>query len=121
MINIKIATLITLLITSSTAMAYQTNVIINGKHLSSYELQQRERAIGTKIVPGNYSYNAYTTCWVNHSNGTSGCLNKGNVISHNGRGERTSDGSSFYRSNAADYSVGKDANGCIYTPNWSNC
>ena len=35
----------------------------------------------------------------------------------------SADGSSFHRGSdySGGYSVGTDSNGCIYTPNWSNC
>jgi hypothetical protein len=42
----------------------------------------------------------------------------GNIFSS---GERYSDGSWTYYSGHSSYGVGGTANGCVYTPTWSNC
>ena len=49
-----------------------------------------------------------------------GNIYAGSYIAGSGSGEQGSNGWS-HMNNAADYWVGQDANGCVYTPDWSNC
>ncbi|MEM6710036.1 MAG: hypothetical protein AAF648_14745 [Pseudomonadota bacterium] len=101
-------------------------VAINGTQLSVVQLRQLEAQIGTRIAPGNYLVNALG-CWVNLTNGTSGCLGQGgsgssDVHSRYGSGSRDSQGNWNHWSNAAGGAVGGTGDGCVYTSfGWSNC
>ncbi len=99
-----------------------SNVAINGQHLTQSQLSALESQVGTRIAPGAYLVDT-RGCWMNLSNGTSGCLG-GSVDTHSryGSGERTADGSWNHYSRAADMGVGGTSDGCIYTTTgWSNC
>lgn len=99
-----------------------SDVIINGQTLSHAQKIALENSIGTRIVPGNYVSDG--DCWVNLSNGTSGCLSSSTVnsFSRYGSGERSSNGDWNHWSNAAGGAVGGTSDGCIYTTfGYSNC
>jgi hypothetical protein len=101
---------------------FASDVIINGQVLSSAEKIAMENRIGTRIMPGNYISDG--DCWVNLSNGTSGCLSSAtvNTYSRYGSGERSSNGSWNHWSNAAGGAVGGSSDGCVYTSfGWSSC
>lgn len=98
-----------------------SNVAINGQHLTQAQLSALESQVGTRIAPGAYLVDA-RGCWMNLSNGTSGCLGSVDTHSRYGSGERSSDGSWNHYSRAADMGVGGTSDGCIYTTTgWSNC
>jgi hypothetical protein len=65
--------------------------------------------------------NVYSDGTYGYSYGTDGYSYQGGV--DGGYGYNNSDGSWFHRNGdySGGYSVGSDSNGCIYTPNWSNC
>ncbi|MGD8593488.1 MAG: hypothetical protein PVF82_11680 [Gammaproteobacteria bacterium] len=108
----------------SVAVLAEPPVMINGRLLSAQEVTTLERQLGTRVVPGNYLYNAANGCWFNLANGTQGCLGQSvmNYFSRYGSGERTSDGSWSHYSGAAGGSVGGTGDGCVYTSfGWSNC
>ncbi|MCH9672030.1 MAG: hypothetical protein K0U93_11340 [Gammaproteobacteria bacterium] len=56
------------------AQATPTGVHINGRHLNPAELLALQYRIGSYIAPGDYRVNNRTGCWINRSNGRSGCL-----------------------------------------------
>ena len=98
-------------------------VAINGTQLTVMQLRQLESQLGTRIAPGNYLVNAQG-CWLNLTNGTSGCLGQGSidVFSRHGSGSRNADGSWNHYSEAAGGAVGGTSDGCVYTTfGWSNC
>ena len=98
-------------------------VAINGTQLTTLQLGQLEAQLGTRIAPGNYLVNAMG-CWVNLTNGTSGCIGQGStdVFSRYGSGSRGADGSWNHYSRAAGGAVGGTSDGCVYTTfGWSNC
>lgn len=104
------------------SVAAASDVIINGKVLSYSEKSALEQQIGQKIVPGNYLSNG--DCWVNLSNGSSGCLSQSSVdtFSRYGSGSYDNKGNWNVWSDAADGAVGGTSDGCIYTSyGWSNC
>ncbi len=110
--------------------ALASGVIINGQLLSKNELTVLEHNIGTRILPGNYLSDG--DCWVNLTNGQSGCLS--NTVgsygandtdiynSRYGSGETNSQQDWSHWSDAAGGSVGGTGDGCVYTSfGWSNC
>lgn len=104
------------------ANVYASDVIINGQLLNQAQKTALENRIGTRITPGNYVSNG--DCWVNLSNGTSGCLSSGTVnnFSRYGSGERSANGDWNHWSNAAGGAVGGTSDGCVYTSfGWSSC
>jgi hypothetical protein len=110
-------------LTHSLQASAWSNVAINGQRLTQVELVMLERSIGARIAPGLYLVNTQG-CWVNLTNGQSGCLNQkgGSYISRYGSGERGTDGSWNHWSGAAGAGVGGTSDGCIYTTTgWSNC
>lgn len=99
-----------------------SEVIINGQLLNREQITMLENSIGTRIVPGNYISNG--DCWVNLSNGASGCLSNGSGdrFSRYGSGSRSANGDWNHWSDAAGGGVGGTSDGCIYTTyGWSNC
>ena len=112
-----------LLFAAHAAAADLAPVMINGTQLTVAQVQQLEQQIGTRIAPGSYLVNA-VGCWLNLSNGTSGCLGQGGVDVHSryGGGSRSADGSWNHYSRAAGGAVGGTGDGCVYTTfGWSNC
>ena len=110
-------------LTQSLQASAWSSVAINGQRLTQVELGALERSIGARIAPGLYLVNTQG-CWVNLSNGQSGCLSHqgGAYISRYGSGERSSGGTWNHWSNAAGAGVGGTDDGCIYTTvGWSNC
>lgn len=121
--TILISTSLALLLSSTAEAVDLAPVAINGQQLTVPQVQQLERQIGTRIAPGNYLVNA-AGCWLNLSNGTSGCLGQSSVDVHSryGSGSRSADGSWNHYSRAAEGAVGGTADGCVYTTfGWSNC
>lgn len=115
--------LLTLLLAAGLQAADLAPVAINGTQLTVSQLQQLERQIGTRIAPGNYVVDG-AGCWLNLSNGTSGCLGRSGVDTHSrhGSGSRSGDGSWNHYSRAAGGAVGGTGDGCVYTSfGWSNC
>lgn len=105
-----------------TNTVYASGVIINGQLLSYAEKTAIEKQIGARIQPGNYVSDG--DCWVNMSNGASGCLSSGTVnhFSRYGSGERNNQGAWNHWSNLANGGVGGTSDGCIYTTfGYSNC
>ncbi len=104
-----------------------SNVAINGYILTRAELSGLERQLGSRVAPGAYLYNSYNGCWLNTSNGTSGCLGNGGqgsagtYHSRYGSGERNNQGDWSHYSNAAGGGVGGTGDGCVYAFGWSNC
>ena len=99
-----------------------SEVIINGQLLNPAQKKVLENSIGTRIMPGNYITDG--DCWLNLSNGASGCLSSGTAdySSRYGSGSRSSNGDWNHWSDAAGGAVGGTSDGCIYTTyGWSNC
>jgi len=120
----KIITLLIMSLGYSMLALGEPPVAINGRMLAPAEVVALERQLGGRVVPGSYLYNAVNGCWVNTSNGTSGCLGRGtsNYFSRYGSGERTGNGSWNHYSRAVGGSVGGTSDGCLYTSfGWSNC
>lgn len=117
--SIYVSLLIGLLLSTTVSAS---DVTINGQVLNQAQKIALENRIGTRIVPGNYVSDG--DCWVNLSNGTSGCLSSSSVnsFSRYGSGERSSNGDWNHWSNAAGGAVGGTSDGCIYTTfGYSNC
>ena len=103
-----------------------------------YEFDAGEYAAGSPYGGGGYSYgaqgygygagvygngsNLYNDGTYTYSYGNDGYSYQGGVGGGYGYNNQ-SDGSWFHRGSdySGGYSVGSDSNGCIYTPNWSNC
>jgi hypothetical protein len=102
--------------------AAASDVIINGRAISNTEKMILQQQIGQTIVPGNYISDG--DCWVNLSNGSSGCLSQGSVNSYSRYGSGSYDNTGNWNvwSNAAGGAVGGTSDGCVYTSfGWSNC
>jgi hypothetical protein len=100
-----------------------SNVAINGQVLTLSELANLQQQIGTRIAPGYYLVDTNTGCWLNQSSGASGCLGDSTVNYQSNQGSGAYDGNgnwNHYDSNS-HWGVGGTADGCIYTPDWSNC
>ena len=72
------------------------------------------------LQPGNYWLTEDGYWGVMGNSQPVGNIYSGTYFSGSGSGEQGSNGWS-HTNNAADYWVGGDANGCVYTPDWSNC
>ena len=97
--------------------AAQTTYTINGQP-APYQVQQYMAANG--LAPGHYWLNQQGYWGVVGESQPRGNIYAGSYVSRYGSGEQAANGWSHY-SNSSGYYVGGDANGCIYTPNWSNC
>ncbi len=119
----KTIILLCILSASNTLMADNySNVVINGQRLTVQQLRVLQNQIGTRVLPGNYLYNANNQCWANLNTGQRGCLGEkaGTRASRSGSGEWDSQGN-WSSWSEYDGGVGGTADGCIYTANWSNC
>ena len=96
----------------------------------AYEAGAADYGYGANVYGNNgYGYDAYGNGGNLYNDGTYTYSYGNNGYSYQGSaaaggyGYYNNDGSSFHRSSnyAGGYSVGQDSNGCIYTPNWSNC
>jgi hypothetical protein len=90
---------------------------INGQ-TAPYEWQIYMASVG--LPPGDYWLTQDGYWGVMGNSQPMGNIYAGNYIAGSGSGEQGSNGWS-HMNNAADYWVGGDANGCVYTPDWSNC
>jgi hypothetical protein len=90
---------------------------INGA-TAPYEWQLYMASNG--LTPGDYWLTQDGYWGVMGSSQPMGNIYAGSYIAGSGSGEQGSNGWS-HMNNAADYWVGQDANGCVYTPDWSNC
>ncbi len=100
-----------------------SNVAINGTVLTVQEVMALQQQIGYRIAPGNYLVDQNTGCWYNQSNGTSGCLGDSSVAyqSNQGSGSYDQQGNWTHYDSDSHWGVGGTGDGCIYTPDWSNC
>ncbi|WP_020407902.1 hypothetical protein [Hahella ganghwensis] len=120
---LTIITGILLTLSSLTFAEQNSNIAINGRWLTlteAYTLQQR---FGTNIAPGQYLVDENTGCWYNQSTGTSGCISDNNVAYNTTRGGGSYDnhGNWNHYDRNSRWGVGGTGDGCIYTPEWSNC
>jgi hypothetical protein len=90
---------------------------INGQP-APYEWQVYMASNG--LQPGNYWLTEDGYWGVMGNSKPGGNIFSGTYFSGSGSGEQGSNGWSHTNS-AADYWVGGDANGCVYTTEWSNC
>ena len=90
---------------------------INGQP-APYEWQVYMASNG--LVPGHYWLTEDGYWGVMGNSRPLGNIYSGTYFSGSGSGEQGSNGWS-HTNNAADYWVGGDANGCVHTPEWSNC
>lgn len=95
----------------------ETWYTINGQP-ASYEAQQFMAANG--LPPGHYWLDANGYWGVIGDPQPYGNLHEGSYVSRYGSGEQSSNGWSHY-DNLNNFSVGGDANGCLYAGDWSNC
>lgn len=96
-------------------------VMINGQQLSISQWQALSNVIGQPVMPGVYLVDG-NGCWLNTSNGTSGCVGSSDVFSRYGSGSRDGNGNWNHWSDAAGGAVGGTSDGCVYTSfGWSSC
>ncbi|NJN39594.1 MAG: hypothetical protein HC807_00220 [Gammaproteobacteria bacterium] len=124
-----------LLATSAYANPPGTGIFVNGSEMTRPQLAALYQSTG--LIPARGHYIVWNGCIAHVESGEVVCpqaaQRHGEVHEYGGR---TSGGLSggygynggqggqwFHRGSQASggYSVGGDANGCIYTPNWSNC
>jgi hypothetical protein len=103
----------------STALpaAAQGYYTINGQP-ASYDVALYMASNG--LPPGHYWLDGQGSWGVMGDPRPYGNIYSGTYHSGSGSGEQAPNGWSHYN-NSADYWVGGDNNGCIYTPDWSNC
>ncbi len=115
---------LTLLTFSPFTLAEQySNVAINGRLLTLTEAYALQQKIGTAVVPGQYLVDENTGCWYNQSTGTSGCIDNRTTSYQTTRGGGSYDnqGNWNHYDSYSRWGVGGTGDGCIYTPEWSNC
>jgi hypothetical protein len=95
----------------------QTSYTINGRP-APVDVQ-RYMAMN-RLPPGHYWLDRRGYWGVAGSPNPVGNIYAGSYASRHGSGGQASNGWSHY-SNSAGTWVGGDNNGCVYTPNWSNC
>lgn len=96
-------------------------VMINGQQLTMSQWQGLSNLVGETVVPGIYLVDG-NGCWLNTSNGTSGCVGSSDVFSRYGSGSRDGNGNWNHWSDSAGGAVGGTSDGCIYTSfGWSSC
>ncbi len=110
----------------STGLAWAerySNVVINGQLLTVAEVNYLQQQIGMTIEPGYYLVDPSTGCWLNQSTGASGCLisNATQYQTPHGSGWSDGNGNWNHYDSYSRWGVGGTADGCIYTPEWSNC
>ena len=98
----------------ATAQVYYT---INGQ-AAPYDVQQYMASNG--LPPGHYWLDRQGYWGMVGNPNPLGNIYAGTYIAGSGSGEQASNGWSHYNNNAGTW-VGGDSNGCVYTPNWSNC
>ena len=126
--------LLAVLVSISVVAQAGDTVVINGYLLAPMEVQQLERQLGYRVLPGNYAADFQTGCWVNIESGQGNCQSQdqaqsqsqngssGAYTSRWGSGEQYSNGSwSHYDSLTGNGGVGGTADGCVYAFGWSNC
>jgi hypothetical protein len=115
--------------TAAYANPPMTGVFVNGVELSQQQVVAFYRMTGR--VPARGHYLVANGCIAHLESGQVACPRaaQGGYV-HGGRSPGAGygysggqGGSWFHRGSEASggYSVGGDGNGCIYTPNWSNC
>ncbi|MCR9276713.1 MAG: hypothetical protein NXH85_01970 [Pseudomonadaceae bacterium] len=96
-------------------------VMINGQQLTMSQWQGLSNMLGEAVMPGVYLVDG-NGCWLNTSNGSSGCVGSSDVFSRYGSGSRDSNGNWNHWSDAAGGAVGGTSDGCVYTSfGWSSC
>ncbi len=96
-------------------------VMINGQQLTLSQWQGLSNLIGETVLPGIYLVDG-NGCWLNTSNGASGCVGSSDVFSRYGSGGRDGNGNWNHWSDAAGGAVGGTSDGCVYTTfGWSSC
>jgi hypothetical protein len=106
-----------------------TGVFINGVELSQMQVAALYRMTGQ--IPARGHYLVANGCFAHLESGQVGCpravqggYEYGGRSPGAGYGYYGGQGGAwFHRGSEASggYSVGGDGNGCVYTPNWSNC